>query len=193
MNVRREPSICTRKLSLTCSDLAGCSEPEPHRLDRYMARTIRIFEQKARTSLDCISPSAGRRLSYCGENRYLTAGQTRSGTDAFRQVQQGGMGFEYYRHGILSLYAALNVKTAERRARPPPRHTSAEFVECLTEIVARTRWAKQDSHCLRQLVGTQNDSSVGVLDVNPYPPLSISLQPYSSWLYQVELWLPNLA
>ena len=40
-------------------------------------------------------------------------------------------GFEYYRHGTLSLYAALNTKTGEIIGQTVPRHTSEAFVDFL--------------------------------------------------------------
>ena len=49
-------------------------------------------------------------------------------------------GFEYYRHGTLSLYAALEVRTGEVVGKTAPRHTSAEFVGFLEEVVATTKW-----------------------------------------------------
>src|SRR3979490_871969 len=45
-------------------------------------------------------------------------------------------GFEYYRHGTLSLYAALDTATREVTGQTVPRHTSAAFVEFLGDIVA---------------------------------------------------------
>jgi transposase len=45
-------------------------------------------------------------------------------------------GFEYHRHGTLSLYAALNPQTGEVIGQTAPRHTSAEFVAFLAEVVA---------------------------------------------------------
>ena len=44
-------------------------------------------------------------------------------------------GFEYYRHGTLSLLAALDTKSGEVLAHTVPRHTSAAFVEFLGDIV----------------------------------------------------------
>ena len=38
-------------------------------------------------------------------------------------------GFEYKRHGTLSLYAALNVRTGEVRGKTTARHTSRDFVD----------------------------------------------------------------
>ncbi len=48
-------------------------------------------------------------------------------------------GFEYYRHGTLSLYAALDVKTGKVEGRTARRHTSAEFIEFLSRLVDKTR------------------------------------------------------
>jgi len=45
-------------------------------------------------------------------------------------------GFEYYRHGTLSLYAALNPQTGEVLGQTTPRHTSQEFVAFLRDVVA---------------------------------------------------------
>ena len=45
-------------------------------------------------------------------------------------------GFEYFRHGTLSLYAAFNTRTGVILGKTAQRHTSAEFVAFLTDIVA---------------------------------------------------------
>src|SRR5258708_12809288 len=42
-------------------------------------------------------------------------------------------GFEYYRHGTLSLYAALNTRNGEGVGKTAPPHTSQEFVAFLPE------------------------------------------------------------
>ena len=44
--------------------------------------------------------------------------------------------FEYYRHGTLSLFAALNTQSGEVLGQTVPRHTSAAFVDFLGDIVA---------------------------------------------------------
>ena len=48
----------------------------------------------------------------------------------------GRHGFEYVRHGTLSLFAALNTQTGEVLGQTVPRHTSEAFVAFLGEIVA---------------------------------------------------------
>src|SRR5260221_6744505 len=44
-------------------------------------------------------------------------------------------GFEYYRHGTLSLYGALDTQTGDVLAEPSTRHTSAEFDDILAQIL----------------------------------------------------------
>lgn len=56
-------------------------------------------------------------------------------------------GFEYYRHGPLSLYAAHDTKTGKVHGKTTARHTSAEFVAFLAEIVS-SRPAKQEIHII---------------------------------------------
>ena len=69
-------------------------------------------------------------------------------------------GFEYRRHGTLSLYAAFNTKTGEVLGKTAERHTSAEFVAFLTDIVARkeldkTRAIKTGRLCRLRLAISQ--------------------------------------
>lgn len=45
-------------------------------------------------------------------------------------------GFEYKRNGTLSLFGALNGATGEVLGKTAPRHTSAQFVALLTEVVS---------------------------------------------------------
>jgi hypothetical protein len=47
-------------------------------------------------------------------------------------------GFDYYRHGTLSLYAALDVKTGLVHGMTAARHTSQDFIVFLEGLVART-------------------------------------------------------
>ena len=66
-------------------------------------------------------------------------------------------GFEYNRHGTLSLYAAFNVKTGEVLGKTATRHTSAEFVAFLTDIAAHQPHAPQGNpRHRRQPVGPQD-------------------------------------
>ncbi len=65
-------------------------------------------------------------------------------------------GFEYVRHGTLSLYAAFNTKTGEVLGKTATRHTSAEFVAFLTDIVAHQARGKEIHR--RQPLGAQDQA-----------------------------------
>ncbi len=52
-------------------------------------------------------------------------------------------GFEYYRHGTLSLYAALDVKTGKVHGKTGRRHTSTDFIGFLADIVERSPAGKE--------------------------------------------------
>ena len=56
-------------------------------------------------------------------------------------------GFEYYRHGTLSLYAALNPQTGEVIGQTAARHTTQDCVAFLEEVVA-TQPANGDVHVI---------------------------------------------
>src|SRR5262249_10828812 len=45
-------------------------------------------------------------------------------------------GLEYYRHGTLSLYAALHTQTGRVHGKPAAGHPSREFVAFLEEVVS---------------------------------------------------------
>ena len=52
-------------------------------------------------------------------------------------------GFEYFRHGTLCLYTAFNAKTGDVLSKTDQRHTSAEFVAFVTDIVMNQPKGKQ--------------------------------------------------
>jgi hypothetical protein len=56
-------------------------------------------------------------------------------------------GFEYYRHGTLSLLAALDTQSGEVLGQTVARHTSAAFVEFLGDIVA-TQPKRREIHVI---------------------------------------------
>ena len=100
-------------------------------------------------------------------------------------------GFEYYRHGTLSLYAALNTKTGEIIGQTVPRHTSAAFVDFLGDIVATQPTTRDPCDC-RQPLGAQ-DQSASQAFLEAHPRVHLHFTPtYASWLNQVELWFGKI-
>ncbi len=100
-------------------------------------------------------------------------------------------GFEYFRHGTLSLYAAFNTKTGEVLGKTAARHTSAEFVAFLTDIVAHQPRGKE-IHVIADNLSAHKTGQVKEFLEN-HPKVHMHFTPtYSSWLNQVELWFAKV-
>jgi len=100
-------------------------------------------------------------------------------------------GFEYYRHGTWSLYAALNVKTGAVQGKTAKRHTSAEFVCFLEEVIRRARWAKE-MHIVLDNLSAHKTKAVQEF-LTDHPKVRFHFTPtYSSCLYLVEIWLSKM-
>ena len=100
-------------------------------------------------------------------------------------------GFEYFRHGTLSLYAALNTSTGEIIGQTVPRHTSAAFVEFLNDIVASQPRRREIHVIVDNLAAHKTKSVHAFLDAHPRVRLHFT-PTYASWLNQVELWFARI-
>src|SRR5262249_27632214 len=100
-------------------------------------------------------------------------------------------GFEYYRHGPLSLYAALDVKTGKVEGKTGKRHTSAEVIAFLAPVLTKTRWATEIQHVVDNLSAHKTTAVEEFLA--QHPKVRFHFTPtYSSWLNQVELWFSKI-
>ena len=100
-------------------------------------------------------------------------------------------GFEYYRHGTLSLYAALDVKTGKVHGKTAARHTSDEFVGFLQQVTSQCK-RKQEIHMILDNLSAHKTAKVDEF-LQQHPNLKLHFTPtYSSWLNQVELWFARI-
>src|SRR4051794_1992970 len=109
---------------------------KPQRLDRYMATNDPDFETKAADIIGLYLNPPAHAAVFCVDEK--TTIQALDRKDPVLPLSPGRAerhGFEYFRHGTLSLYAALNTQSGEMLGQTVPRHTSAAFVEFLGEIV----------------------------------------------------------
>src|SRR4028119_1546003 len=116
----------------------------PHRLDRYMASNDPQFEQKAADIIGLYSNPPQHAAVFCVDEK--TAIQALDRLDPVLPLSPGRAerhGFEYYRHGTLSLYAALDVKTGQVQGKTTKRHASADFITFLTGLIGKTKWARE--------------------------------------------------
>jgi transposase len=124
------------------------------------------------------------------EDGYPGAGLQRSGAAALAWARRRH-GFEYFRHGTLSLYAAFNTQTGEVIGKTAERHTSAEFVAFLTDIVA-IRPKGKEIHVIADNLSAHKTTRVDAF-LTKHPNVHLHFTPtYSSWLNQVELWFTKI-
>src|SRR5207247_9666352 len=110
---------------------------KPHRMRRYMASNDPNFEAKAADIIGLYINPPQHAAVFCVDEK--TAIQALDRLDPVLPFSAGRAerhGFEYYRHGTLSLYAALDTKSGEVIGKTAARHTSEEFVAFLLSIVA---------------------------------------------------------
>jgi transposase len=107
------------------------------------------------------------------------------------QYQNGAPGFEYYRHGTLSLYAALNTRNGAVVGKTAARHTSQEFVAFLAEVVANQPRGKE-IHLIADNLSAHKTKRVEQF-LAAHPNVHLHYTPtYSSWLNQVENWFAKI-
>jgi transposase len=164
----------------------------PHRLDRYMTSNDPEFEAKAADIIGLYLNPPQHAAVFCVDEK--TAIQALDRMDPVLPLSPGRAerhGFEYYRHGTLSLYAALNVKTGRVEGKTARRHTSAEFVGFLTELVGKARWAGEIHIVLDNLSAHKTQAVEQVLAEHPKVRLHFT-PTYSAWLNQVEIWFAKI-
>jgi transposase len=109
---------------------------KPHRLDRYMRSTDPDFETKAADVIGLYLAPPQHAAVFCVDEK--SAIQALDRLDPIVPLSPGRAerhGFEYYRHGTLSLYAAFDTQTGDVLGQTAARHTSDDFVAFLAAIV----------------------------------------------------------
>ena len=165
---------------------------KPHRLDRYMASNDPAFEEKAADIIALYMDPPQHAAVFCVDEK--TAIQALDRLDPVLPLSPGRAerhGFEYYRHGTLSLYAALDVKTGEVHGKTARRHTSADFIGFLREVVEKTPSGKDIHIVLDNLSAHKTQAVRDFLEENPRVRFHFT-PTYSSWLNQVELWFARI-
>jgi transposase len=165
---------------------------KPHRLDRYMASNDPQFEEKAADIIALYMKPPQHAAVFCVDEK--SAIQALDRMDPVLPMSPGRAerhGFEYYRHGTLSLYAALDVRTGKVVGKTASRHTSTEFIDFLGLVVAGARWASEIHIILDNLSAHKTKAVAEFLEANPKVRFHFT-PTYSSWLNQVEIWFSKI-
>ena len=176
----------------TVQRILAQAQLKPHRLERYMASNDPDFESKAADIIGLYLHPPQHAAVFCLDEK--TAIQALDRLDPVLPLSPGRAerhGFEYYRHGTLSLYAALDVKTGKVEGKTAKRHTSADFIAFLNQLLSKTRWAKEIHIVLDNLSAHKTKAVEEFLA--QHPKVRFHFTPtYSSWLNQVELWFAKI-
>jgi transposase len=161
---------------------------KPHRLEGYMASNDPLFEQKATDIIGLYLNPPAHAAVFCVDEK--TAIQALDRKDPVLPLSPGRAerhGFEYKRHGTLSLYAAFATQTGQVIGKTASRHTSVEFVGFLGDILA-SQPAEREIHVIADNLSAHKTDNVTEF-LTKHPNVHLHYTPtYSSWLNQVELW-----
>ena len=165
---------------------------KPHRLERYMASDDPDFETKAADVIGLYVNPPQHAAIFCVDEK--TAIQALDRLDPVLPLSPGRAerhGFEYFRHGTLSLYAALDTNSGEVLGKTAPRHTTEEFVAFLGDIVA-SQHRDREIHIIVDNLSTHKTQRVRDF-LSHHTNVRLHFTPtYSSWLNQVEIWFAKI-
>jgi len=161
---------------------------QPHRTDTFKLSTDPFFVEKVRDVVGLYLNPPDRALVLCVDEKSQVQALNR--TQPLLplvpgQVERGT--HDYERHGVTSLFAALNVATGEVIGSCQRRHRQQEFVKFLDQIDA-TLIKEPDVgiHIVMDNYGTHKTPKVKRW-FQRHPAYHLHFVPtYSSWLNQVE-------
>ena len=165
---------------------------KPHRLEGYLASNDPDFEAKAADVIGLyLNPPQHAAVFSVDEKTAIQALDRKDPVLPLSPGRAERHGFEYFRHGTLSLYAAFNTKTGEVLGKTATRHTSSEFVAFLSDLVANQPRGKEIHVIADNLSAHKTKAVAAFLDENPKVHMHFT-PTYSSWLNQVELWFAKI-
>jgi transposase len=164
---------------------------QPHRMERYMASDDPDFETKAADIIGLYLHPPQHAAVFCVDEK--TAIQALDRKDPILPLSPGRAerhGFEYVRHGTLSLYAALDTRTGLVVGQTAERHTSQAFVAFLADLL--TKVPRGEIHIICDNLSAHKTARVHAF-LAEHPRVHLHFTPtYSSWLNQVELWFAKI-
>ncbi|MGH7593644.1 MAG: IS630 family transposase [Gemmatimonadales bacterium] len=165
---------------------------QPHRLEHYVTSPDPEFERKATDILGLYLHPPAHAAVFCIDEK--TAIQALDRRDPVLPRSPGWAerpGFEYARHGTLSLYAALEVGTGHVEGRTVARHPSAAFVAFLDQVRA-TQPKRRNIQVICDNPSAHKTRAVREW-LATHPRVRMHYTPTSSsWLNQVELWFAKI-
>ena len=165
---------------------------KPHRVERYLSSNDPEFEAKAADIIGLyLNPPQHAAVFSVDEK---TAIQALDRKDPVLPMSPGRVerhGFEYYRHGTLSLFAAFNIKNGKVLGKTAQRHTTQEFIAFLRDLLSTVEKGREIHIILDNLSVHKTKKVKAFLAQNKQVHFHFT-PTYSSWLNQVELWFSKI-
>jgi len=161
---------------------------QPHRSKSFKLSTDPFFVEKVRDIVGLYLNPPDKALVLCVDEKSQIQALERT-----QPVLPMGLGYvegvthDYFRHGVLTLFAALDVITGGVISQCKPRHRHQEFLSFLRHLDANTP-ADLALHLILDNYATHKHPRVKAW-LARHPRLHLHFTPtYSSWLNQVERW-----
>lgn len=165
---------------------------QPHRSETFQLSTDPLFVEKVRDVVGLyVSPPQNALVLCVDEKSQIQALERSQPILPLRPGQPERHTTDYFRHGTISLFAALDVATGKVYAKCQKRHRQKEFLAFLRQVEQQTP-AQLDIHMVLDNYAAHKTPAVRQW-VTRHPRWHLHFIPtHSSWLNQVERFFARL-
>jgi transposase len=161
---------------------------QPHRSKSFKLSTDPFFVEKVRDVVGLYLNPPDKALVLCVDEKSQIQALER--TQPILPLGWGyaeGVTHDYFRHGTVTLFAALDIVTGGVISQCKPRHRHQEFLSFLKHLDGNTP-AAMELHLIADNYATHKHPRVKAW-LARHPRFHLHFTPtYSSWLNQVERW-----
>ena len=161
---------------------------QPHRSKSFKLSTDPFFVEKVRDVVGLYLNPPDKAVVLCVDEKSQIQALERT-----QPILPMGLGYaegvthDYFRHGTVTLFAALDIVTGRVISQCKPRHRHQEFLSFLKHLDGNTP-AAMDLHLIADNYATHKHPRVKAW-LARHPRFHLHFTPtYSSWLNQVERW-----
>jgi transposase len=161
---------------------------QPHRSRSFKLSTDPFFVEKVRAIVGLYLNPPDKALVLCVDEKSQIQALERT-----QPILPMGLGYaegvthDYFRHGTVTLFAALDIVTGGVISQCKPRHRHQEFLSFLKHLDRNTP-AAMELHLIADNYATHKHPQVKAW-LARHPRFHLHFTPtYSSWLNQVERW-----
>jgi transposase len=161
---------------------------QPHRSRSFRLSTDPFFVEKVRAIVGLYLNPPDKALVLCVDEKSQIQALERT-----QPILPMGLGYaegvthDYFRHGTVTLFAALDIVTGGVISQCKPRHRHQEFLSFLKHLDGNTP-AAMELHLIADNYATHKHPQVKAW-LARHPRFHLHFTPtYSSWLNQVERW-----